>query len=123
MARQPKPSKSDLAQSNAAAEALDKVQRHRPRWDDYVAAGVIDRVPEPGEDGKVVAKVRGHEKVVRMMQMNEEANNLAAWHGDNRAESPQRRAKREEQAEVAARKHHRARASIVHPGLPWKKEA
>lgn len=84
--------------------AATKVKSLRPSLADYVAEGVIDSLPEPGPDGKYEAKVRGHDKVVRMLQMNEQANNLDAWNADNRSEKPLQRRKREAVDERRARK-------------------
>ena len=122
MSRRPQPSKQDIAGALATNDALDKVQRQRPKWEDYVAEGVIDSVPKPDASGNCRVQVSGHGNVVRMLQMNEQANNLAAWHGDNRAESSPRRSRREERSEAKARKQHRPRASIIVPEMPWKRK-
>jgi len=118
----PKPDKAQVEAAIATNEALEKVQRQRPRWEDYVSEGVIDKAPEPDADGNCRVSVSGHGNVVRMLQMNESANRLSAWHGDNRAEAPARRARREERAEKKARKNHRPRATIVVPEMPWKRK-
>ena len=111
--------------------ALEKVQRLRPRLEDYVAEGIIDSVPEPDLEGQIHARIEGHEKVVRALQMNEEANRIAGWHGDDR-HAKRRTEKirgrsgeaiyvRPEDAERRERKFHRPRMSIVVPELPWKR--
>jgi hypothetical protein len=120
--RSPKPTKKQIEAAIADNAALEKVQRTRPRWEDYVSEGVIDHAPEMDPDGQARVSVSGHGKVVRMLQMNEEANRLASWNGDNRAEAPGRVARREERAEKKARKFHRASASIVVPEMPWKRK-
>ena len=106
----------------AAVASLDKVGQLRPRWQDYVDEGVIDSVPEPGPDGEPRASVQGHDKVVRMLQMNEAANNLSAWRADNLRDAPERRSRNEARAERKARKFHRPRVSITVPDLPWKRD-
>lgn len=111
----PEPSKEQVADAIRLNSELEKVERLRPTLQDYADEGVIDHVPEPGPfhipvDGR------------RVLQMNEQANNLAAWHGDNRAETPARRARREARAEAKARRTHRPRASIIVPEMPWKRK-
>jgi hypothetical protein len=114
-----KPSKVDVDAALSQADTLEKVQRHRPKWDDYVAEGIINGKPEPDENGTHRAKVNGHDRVTKMLKMNEEANRLASWHGDNQAESPNRRRRREEREERTARKRHKPRASTIVPEMPW----
>ena len=116
------PSKEQVDAALASTAAVEKVQKKRPQWDDYVAEGIIPSVPQPDADGKVRVKVEGHDNVVKMLKMNEEANRLASWYGDNQAESPNRRRRREERQEKLARKTHRARASIMVPEMPWKRK-
>ena len=113
MASQPRPSKQAIEDAKARSAAAEKVAALRPSLDDYVAEGVLPHKPE----GKFSIPVDGR----RVLQMNEEANRAAAWHGDNQAESPARRRKREERTERLARKNHRPRASIVVPEMPWKR--
>lgn len=114
MAAQPRPSKQDIESAAERAAAAEKVAALRPSLDDYVSEGVLPYKP----DGKFSIPVDGK----RVLQMNEQANRLAAWHGDNQAESPARRRKREAREERMARKNHRPRASIIVPELPWKKK-
>ena len=115
MSRQaPVLSREDVARAIAQNEALEKVERLRPTLDDYVSEGVLPYRPE----GKYSIPVNG----ARVLQMNEQANRLAAWHGDNQAETPARRARREQRAEAKARRQHRARASIIVPEMPWKRK-
>ena len=78
-------------------------------------------VRKPDESGTHRIQVQGHENVVKMLKMNEQANNLSAWYGDNQAESSPRRARREERDEMKARKQHQPRASIIVPEMPWKR--
>ena len=111
--RRPELTPAIRAEAEAIGTALDKVQKHRPTLEDYVSEGVIDHIPE----GKFSIPVNG----ARVLQMNDEANRLAAWHGDNQAESPSRRARREQRAEKLARLRHSPRASIVVPEMPWKR--
>lgn len=120
--QKPAPSRDDVEQAMSQSAALDSVQRHRPHWDDYVSEGVIDSVPDSDASGEHRVQVRGHENVVKMLKMNEEANRLAAWHGDNQAESPARRTRREEREERVARKRHKPRAMFVVPEMPWKRK-
>lgn len=110
-----------VADTESALESIQKVKSQRPTWEDYVSEGIIDSVPEPGPDGSFNASVNGHERVVKMLQMNEQANRLEAWHADNSAESPRRRERREAREEIKARKFHRPRASIIVPEMPWKR--
>ena len=109
----PTPNREQVAQAIAHSEALEKVERLRPTLDDYVSEGVLPFKPE----GKYSIPVDGK----RVLQMNEEANRLAAWHGDNQAESPNRKKRREERAERTARARHTPRATIVVPEMPWKR--
>jgi hypothetical protein len=120
--RKPQPTPRDVEAAISENATLEKVQRQRPRWEDYVSEGIIDSVPQPDENGQCRASVNGHGNVVKMLKMNEEANRLAAWHGDNRAESAMRRVRRDERVEAKARKTHRPHASIVVPEMPWKKK-
>lgn len=112
-ASQRRPTRAEIEASQERARATEKVKALRPTLEDYVSEGVIDHVPE----GKYSIPVDGK----RVLQMNEEANRLAAWHGDNLAASPAKAAVREAQAEKIARKRHRPRASIIVPEMPWKR--
>lgn len=94
MARQP--SKQDIEQAQTIAGDLDKVAAHRPSLDDYVSEGVLPYKPE----GKFSFPVNGK----RVLQMNEEANRMAAWCADNRSEASSRRANRAAIAERTARR-------------------
>jgi hypothetical protein len=114
MANKPQLTPAIKAEAEALSAGLDKVAALRPTLDDYVAEGVIPYRPE----GKYSIPVNGK----RVLQMNEAANRLAAWHGDNQAESPRRRTRREQRAERNERKFHRARATIVVPEMPWKRK-
>jgi hypothetical protein len=120
--RKPELTPAIAAEAESLAASLDKVQRHRPRWEDYVSEGVIESVPEPDAAGELRASVSGHGAVVKMLKMNEEAGRVESWGADNRAESQSRRRRREERAEKRARKFHRASASIVVPEMPWKRK-
>lgn len=113
MASRQAPSKDDIAAAHARADAMEKVAKLRPTLEDYVSEGVIDHMPE----GKYAIPVDGK----RVLQMNESANRLAAWHGDNLAESSTRKSRREARAETLARKNHRPRVMFVVPEMPWKR--
>lgn len=100
----------------AVGSALEKIQRQKPTWQDYVDEGVIDRVPEPGPDGKFEMKVNGHDKVVRMLQMNEKAYEAQAWQADNRA--AKRTDMHDARAERKSRKHFKPSIrSVVGAGM------
>lgn len=96
MSRIPQPSKQQVAEAIDTTKQLDKVARLRPTLDDYVSEGVLPYKPE----GKFSIPVDGK----RVLQMNEEANRLAGWYGDNNADRPRRKALREFRAEKKARK-------------------
>lgn len=101
---------------------MERIKRTRPSVEDYVAEGVIDHAPEPDSEGKIDMPIRGHERVVRALQMNEEANRMEAWHFDNRREQPMRASRLEAAEERKARKFHTPRATIVVPEMPWKRK-
>jgi len=125
-------SEASLREDKETVAKLDQIQRRRPTWEDYVQAGVIESVPDPGADGERRVPINGHGSVVRALQMNEEANRLSAWEADNRSEKRPKvkvRAQNgevryvpEERAERVERKFHRPRISITVPELPWKRE-
>lgn len=92
----PAPTQQDVERALETNKALDKVARLRPSLDDYVSEGVLPYKPE----GKFSIPVDGR----RVLQMNEDANRLAGWYGDNNADDPRRRSLREARAEKKARK-------------------
>ena len=128
----PRTKPPDIGAALEHGAKLDQIQRRRPTWEDYVQAGVIESVPDPGADGERRVPINGHGSVVRALQMNEEANRLSAWEADNRSEKRPKvkvRAQNgevryvpEERAERVERKFHRPRISITVPELPWKRE-
>lgn len=75
------PSPSETQQALTSTAVIEKADAHRPGWGDLVSEGVIDHLPEPGADGEPETTVRGHENVVRLMQMNERANLIEGDYG------------------------------------------
>lgn len=70
------PSQSEIQQSLTSSAVIEKADEQRPGWDDLVSEGVIDRLPEPGADGEPEMRVNGHDNVVRLLQMQEQANQI-----------------------------------------------
>ena len=126
--KEPSPKQVEQALSDAAAMAT--IHSHKPTWEDYVAEGVLDHAPEPGPDGVAEAKVEGHDRVVRMLKMNERFRNLESDLGDKtfsripkakiRGVGGQIQHVPEREAERRERKHFHPRTSIMVPALPWK---
>lgn len=92
----PKPTREQVAEAVRLNAELEKVQSLRPTLDDYVSEGVLPHMPE----GKFSIPVNGR----RVLEMNEQANRLAGWYGDNHADDPRRRGLREARGEKKARK-------------------
>jgi hypothetical protein len=77
-----KPSPSEIQQASDTLAAVQKADALRPGWDDLLSEGVIDHIPEPGADGEPETTVHGHDKVVRLLQMQEQANLLDGERGE-----------------------------------------
>lgn len=95
-----------IKETVSEAEALATIHRSKPSVDDYISEGVLDSMPEEDAQGQIDVKVQGHDKVVRMLQMNEEFRRKESDYFDNLRDSKKKAAWRAQHAERKARKFH-----------------
>lgn len=131
MKKSVKPSKAEIERALEDTAGAEKVAAKAPSWSDVQAA--LKVIPKPGENGEVVASVPlGPENVgayqeLYKPQWRADAERAAEVRGRQAMttirKGDSRQKVQERFAEVVERKFHVPRAGIVHPGLPWKKEA
>lgn len=114
-------SDQEVAAAISETEALASIRKSKPSVEDYVAEGVLDATPEENAEGQIDVQVNGHDRVVRMLQMNEEFYRKESEHFDARRSSGRKASWREAHEETRARKFHRPRTSIIVPEMPWKR--
>jgi hypothetical protein len=80
----PPASPAEVEQALATHEAVGRAMEQRPGWRDYVSEGVIDHIPDPGEDGVPEAVAPTPEATMRAYEMNLAAEMIEAEHVEQR---------------------------------------